>query len=36
MVLGASDVQLGCFAVVYVLWQLFMRRFLGGGAAKKA
>ena len=35
-VMGASEVQLGCFAVVYVLWQLLMRRLQGGGAAKKS
>jgi hypothetical protein len=35
-VMGASDAQLGCFAVVYVLWNLLMRRLQGGGAAKQS
>jgi hypothetical protein len=35
-VMGASEAQLGCFAVVYVLWQLLMRRLQSGGEAKKS
>jgi hypothetical protein len=35
-VMGASDAHLGCFAVVYVLYQLLMRRLKVGGAAKKS
>jgi hypothetical protein len=35
-VIGASDAQLGCFAVVYVLWQLLVQRLQGGGAAKRS
>jgi hypothetical protein len=35
-VMGASDAHLGCFAVIYVLWQLLMQRRKIGGAAKKS
>jgi hypothetical protein len=35
-VMGASEAQLACFAVIYVLWQLLTRRISGGGAAKKS